>query len=112
MTEERPDPPTSWRMNPLAWIILAALVVLAIVALVQCRGTHTAPRSGVNVPESQPAAEPVMPNQPTISDRQAGPSNALGDEARQANPSSNEPGGNMTTGGGANTTGSAAKPPT
>jgi hypothetical protein len=117
MTDERPNPPTSRRMNPLAWLIIAIVVVLAIIAAVQCRGRVTGAQSGVGAPLQEPAAPPAMPNQPTINDRMAGESNTLGNQARQANPSPDEPGGNMTTGGGkgqggANTTGAATRGPT
>lgn len=86
------------RMSPLAVIILVLVAVLAVVAFVQWRGSHTTP-SGVGV-----AAKPkdaVMPVQATAPLNQQPASDQPWAKARDSRPNSpNEEGGTEHTAGG------------
>ena len=117
MTDERPNPRVSNRMSPLAWLIIAIVIILGIVAFVQWRGAQHTPRANVAVPLQQGAGPAVMPQQPNVPNAPQPASTANGNEAAEANPSPNEPGGPENTGnaagsGGANTTGAAPRYPT
>ena len=119
MTDENPKPRVSNRMTPLFWIIIGILVILVAIAIWRWNGHVHTPSGQYAAPVQQPSAITApIPRQRSHVPNGPGPtSDANGGEAREANPSPNEPGGPETTGGargtgGANTTGNATGGPT
>lgn len=67
--DPRDAPPRGGRAKtipPLVWIVLGLLILLAVIAVSQCQGTHVTP-SGGEMPQAQVGdpAEAVMP-QPAV----------------------------------------------
>lgn len=94
------------RMSPLAIIILVAVAVIAVIAFVQWRGSHTTP-SGVGV-ASKPK-DSVMPVQATAPMNQQPASDQPWAKARDSRPNSpNAEGGTEHTAGGMAGSGNAA----
>lgn len=86
------------RMSPLAIIILVGVVVIAVIAFVQWRGSHVTP-SGVGVPAK--TKDSVMPVQATAPLNQQPASDQPWAKARDSRPNSpNEEGGTEHTAGG------------
>ncbi len=87
---ELPRPKVSNRLSPIAIIVIVALIGMVLIAVLRTQGHHHTP-TGVNVPLAQSSANVTMPQQPTVANHPQPMANT--NDAVEAQPTGNEPGG-------------------